>query len=412
MKNKWLLGVAISGITLLSFSGNALANSININPTNELEGEQTGFKVYVNYSGSSSDLTTATKKYKVTNDATVPTDYPNDLSSSNEIKILETGTKYIHIQYTLSNGEKLYASGGPYKITAEANILQKVEMVRNTNGKYSVTAEVNDKKAKMASVTVDGKKMIASVGSSIYKITGLTAKPNSIKAIDENGKEETKTFLAIPSVDMGEYKIDEKFQKAPIQATINAGVNQEITYRLNDDIQSCGTSSCEINLNENGTFTVYATDGKLTTGYSYSITNLDDANPELVMNGKRNATQPTTINYTWNYPVKNGTLKCENNGEQKQYGGTIEGTAFNLENAQNSIECQLSGTYYGEEIVSNKVFIEGLKGADFSDVTKYKKIKYAKAIEEESRVGTTYFINSSISNQKETEVPIPLAPFE
>lgn len=414
MKKNLITSAALSIAFLLGMTTDVSAASLSVSPSSEINEVSKGLSIYVNFSGTTTELSGATKKYQVTTTSALPTTFGTTLPTDNKIVLNNAGKQYVHVRYQMADGSFQYVSGGPYNVAAGNVYIKNAVLVKEINGKYSVTAEINDSKGEVASVKAGTDAMNKATGSSVYKINGLTTQPTKVSVFNNENKEEIATFPTIPTVNMGTYKIAEKTQRGPINVAVTGTTGNAISYDFNETTQACGTGSCNLVLNDNGLFTVYQKNGVAKTGVAYSITNLDNSELELLMTGEREKGDEKTVNFEWNYPVTEGMLQCEReDGTKSDFGNaTIASTAFKLTNVETAMDCKLKAKYSNVELLSNVVSIPSIPGADFENTTKYRKIDIPKTKVEESRVGTTYYVNTGSSGQKTTNVPLPIMPFK
>lgn len=291
---------------------------------------------------------------------------------------------------------------------------KRVILTESEDGKHEINIWAEDSLSGVAQLEVmDGgvKKVLENSSmNAIYHIEGLNNIPTSVKAIDAVGNENLITFANKPTV-----AFDAPYDKnAPAYRTSVKGKvtgTNNLSYKVGNKSFVCTSSPCGFTIDRNSLFTGTNTDGYKQSNKKIRISNIDKSDLVLLLDGQRDKTNAAKVSFNWNYNITSGTLKCYENGVEKSY--SVGGSGVVMNNAINAVyECTLTGIYAGETVVSNAVVIypdstKPIEGGGSSG----RKVSEELYVEE-SRSGTSYFINTKHGNvDKNFIVPVPEEPF-
>lgn len=247
-----------------------------------------------------------------------------------------------------------------------------------------------------------------------FSTSFLTTKPLALVIQDNAGNVTNVTFEDVPSVSYKDgYTLGQSVSKNDIIATINGtgiiGVKNEGAKT------DCLSKPCDIVLDKNGEFIFYNINGKLNSERKVSIENLDKTATKVELDGERNPADETEITLNWNRSFTGGELLCSwPDGNTRTTLGSATTITF-ADPTNSTHQCQIKGDLNGQYVSSNSVTI-------YPNYEKEASVQPAPSIPEillpnnvwvdETRYGTTYFINLNKENSNEKAIRVPTGLFQ
>lgn len=280
-----------------------------------------------------------------------------------------------------------------------------IELV-STNHVFDVKVETQDVLSGIKHVTLDGVNIASGTKQGVYMVSGLLSKPTSFIVEDAAGNKTTShTFAPLPVVSFdAPYSIDLPVYKKDVGVQLSNG--NRLSYTFGNKLYDCQAGSCAVNLSTNGLLTVINTEDNKQTKIAVDIKNINKTTLELKVKAKRNESNPNEILLDWNYNLTDGWLFCIEGGEEKTY--PVSGFGYVLSGKNVTYDCYIKGTYGGEEIISSRVIIyPDVRYPVENEIGIDKTVVDTNIFIEESRFGTSYFINAKSDNYKKDEIPLP-----
>lgn len=276
---------------------------------------------------------------------------------------------------------------------------------------YEVIALPIEDKSGIQRINLDNSQLLKEIGNEDeYHIRHLPTKPNSIYIQDVAGNvSDAIPFLELPTVNFQNgYNFRQYESKEDVEATLNS--TDVLSYNIQDFKDTCYTKPCSANVDKNTDFIVTNTRGFNNSQVFIPITNIDKKPIHLTLQGLRDETTVGTIHFEWNLLISNPVITCYNSSGTVTYT-TISGTDYTVTGAENeAYECILSGTQYGESVVSNTITVypDYVKEvlAD-NAISILEKVLEQNVYIEETRYGTSYFINLGKNNSGGNAIPLP-----
>lgn len=490
----------------------AISANVSIYPKPDGLWKNHDIEVSVMFEGDADLLVGAVKRYEVTNSAQFPGLLTKSIPGDSTILLQNNGKNYVHVQYELSNGSKVSATAGPYKIdktevsgfnvtledangslvneenwtnqnlmlnitsptsTNHSNVYRqykidgfhsdwlpytdKIEislegnyrifgravndagtfseqkyvvakidktkptfdamyltetMDENNVAKYEVTALVAEGESGVDYVELaDQTKLNMNGNSFTHTITDIANKPLAVRAYDKAGNvSDDVNFLDVPSITYAnEYSTTTEVVKDDVVATINGtGI---LSYQFGNRLYGCSLTPCDVSIDKNTQFTAINRSGIKTSKKVEKIDNIDKSPTRLILNGERSSTSVNEITFEWNYDIANAEITCENAAGTEAITPTGTSTMFTYSQAENyTYACSINGDIYNENVTSNTITIYPDYNKEVTQPTSgniTEKELDKNIFIEESRLGTSYYINIRKDNAESKFVPLP-----
>lgn len=283
-----------------------------------------------------------------------------------------------------------------------SNLLLKEE----SDQSYSVTVNTQNELSGIADVRLNTSTKL--VGSdSVYSLNNIAEKPISVVLSDHAGNtSEAIPFEAMPTVTFNSpYTKETEVYRSDVIANISGSGN--LSGRVGGIVYNCASNPCVQTISKNTTFIATSTNGLKVSSKIILIDNIDKSPLRLVLNAHRDPLNAKSIAFKWNYNIPSGELSCKENGQTNQYpvrGKLFEWTGFNY-----TYTCTLVSTYGGEVLTSNEIVLYADSNSPRDGVggVQVVPVNNLNVYIEESRIGTSFIINSRSNNFKQTDITIP-----
>lgn len=271
---------------------------------------------------------------------------------------------------------------------------------------YHVLVRTTDELSGVVEVKTDVQPL-PNTASDQYKLGGIGSKPTSVTITDKAGNVVAGIpFAAEPGVAFdAPYSLSAPVYREDVFARLTG--DHDISYKIGNKQMICTANPCPITISQNNTLTAIHTEGNKQTTKVYAIQNIHKEKLNLVLQAQRDKMDPSSIKFSWNYTIASGNLHCIESGNALTY--TVAGTS-NTQTGKNYLyDCRLVATYGGEVLTSNRILLypDKTHPLDADGDTNLTKVETNIYIEE-SRVGTSYFINAKSNNFKYEKIPLPL----
>jgi len=395
---------------------------------------------YFDFENTLGNITT--KSIKINNIDSYP---PFIWSSSIEPETITRGNVTIYInagddagvkQIILPNGSTVTHPNTSYTVSQNGNYTFKVEdyLGRSTNhtvsvenidktapsltslalhkdidNYYSIDVKADDDNDVSTVTTNAGQTLTADLEDSshffINKVTSANM-PSYINLVDTLGNISGNiSFLDIPTV------VAKTRNSVKDDVTLEINGTGTLSYKKDYKNYTCSTKPCLVTVKENTLITAYNQSGAKYASVEYQVGNIDKTTTKFTLSGKRNTSNASAINLSWNQTVTNGTIKCETPEGLRTF--TVSGASYTINGKNYDYNCSIEATLNGVLTKSNWLQFS----PDYNQTVVFTKPSGSipnttlsnniNIFIEQDGTGATYFINSRLKNTSTTSIPIP-----
>lgn len=290
------------------------------------------------------------------------------------------------------------------KIDKTAPTVSALQLDITSKGTYQVKVTAQDKESGILDVQLNTNQVLTKSGKQ-HELQNLTVKPTSVNLTDVAGNKTTGvSFLTEPTVSFTA-PYDLRLERYTGNVEMELAGTKDIRYKTSNKLYTCTWSPCSLTVSTNGTITAIHQDGNKQTTKEIHIGNIDKTVLALKLIAKRDALDPTNIHFSWNYPISGGELTCTTDGSFT----SVTGKTYNFKGENKTYNCTLKGMYGGELLVSSVILYADatFPVKEEPGIINRTKPKTTKVFVEESRLGTSYFINTKSDNYNHSDIPLP-----
>lgn len=328
------------------------------------------------------------------------------------VPLLEEGKQDILYRVVNKAGKISETKSKTYKMDLTPVVFHHVALEETENGQYHVLVWAVDAYSGIASVKVEtsaGDVLLSNESmTSIYKANAIEGEPIKVVATDIAGNVTEETFLEKPVIAFGNYNPNADVHHTTIQGVVTG--EYDVSYVFNGKKTLCGNTDCIFTIDGNGLLTAHQVDGIKRTSIGVRIDNVDTREVQLMLQGERHT--GSDMAFKWNYQLNAGaTLSCLQ-GEQPRVF-QVTGKTHTIQDAANlKYACTLLGTYQGQQLTSNTVYLHANPREAVPVAGNYQEEPLLQMVYiEESRMGTSYFINARRSNVNDNRALVPTDVF-